>query len=189
MEGVTIILIIIVGIMTSVNYYIKNKDVVKVKSNIDGREYRIAESPDQQEVADLLAKINSNVLKMIEMLKSNQDEGVQRLCKRYNPDRLGENLEYKSYKAYSVDKGEEIVLCVREENGQIITDTNTMIFVLIHELSHIMTKEDGHPPIFWENMGKLLKEAEKAGIYKVVDYSKTPVDFCGILIDKTPYRF
>ena len=96
MEGVTIILIIILGIMTSVNYYIKNKDVVKVKSNIDGREYRIAEAPDQQEVADLLARINSNVLKMIEMLKSNQDEGVQRLCKRYNPDRLGENLEYKS---------------------------------------------------------------------------------------------
>ena len=61
MEGVTIILIIILGIMTSVNYYIKNKDVVKVKSNIDGREYRIAEAPDKQQVADLLAKINSNV--------------------------------------------------------------------------------------------------------------------------------
>ena len=49
MEGVTIILIIILGIMTSVNYYIKNKDVVKVKSNIDGREFRIEEDPDHQE--------------------------------------------------------------------------------------------------------------------------------------------
>ena len=189
MKGVTIILIAIIGIMTSVNYYIKNKDVVKVKSNIDGREYRIAEAPDQQEVADLLAKINSNVLKMIEMLKSNQDEGVQRLCKRYNPDRLGENLEYKSYKAYSVNKGEEIVLCVREKNGKLITDTNTMIFVLIHELAHIMTKEDGHPPIFWQNMGYLLKEASKAGIYTPIDYSKNPVNYCGVLVDKTPYPF
>ena len=74
MRGVTIILIAIIGIMTSVNYYIKNKDVVKVKSSIDGREYRIAEAPDKQQVADLLAKINSNVLKMIEMLRSNQEE-------------------------------------------------------------------------------------------------------------------
>ena len=189
MKGVTIILIAIIGIMTSVNYYIKNKDVVKVKSSIDGREYRIAEAPDQQEVADLLAKINSDVIKLVEHLKPNNDKSVQRLCKGYNPERLGENLEYKSYKAYSVNKGEEIVLCVREENGQIITDTNTMIFVLIHELAHIMTKEDGQPPIFWQNMGFLLKEASKAGIYTPVDYSKNPVNYCGVLVDKTPYPF
>ena len=35
MKGVTIILIAIIGIMTSVNYYIKNKDVIKIKSSID----------------------------------------------------------------------------------------------------------------------------------------------------------
>ena len=189
MKGVTIILIAIIGIMTSVNYYIKNKDVVKIKSSIDNREYRIAEAPDQQEVADLLAKINLDVLKLVEHLKPNNDESVQRLCKGYNPDRLGENLEYKSYKAYSVNKGEEIVLCVREENGKLIQDTNTMIFVLIHELAHIMTKENGHPPIFWKNMGWLLNEAEKVGVYTPIDYSKDPVDYCGTLIDKTPYRF
>ena len=77
MKGVTIILITIIGIMTSVNYYIKNKDVVKVKSTIDGREYRIAEAPDQQEVADLLGKINTDVLKLIDQyrddLKSSED--------------------------------------------------------------------------------------------------------------------
>ena len=73
MKGVTIILIAIIGIMTSVNYYIKNKDVIKIKSSIDNREYRIAKAPDQQEVADLLAKINSDVLKLIEHLKPNND--------------------------------------------------------------------------------------------------------------------
>ena len=189
MKGVTIILIAIIGIMTSVNYYIKNKDVIKIKSSIDNREYRIAEAPDQQEVADLLAKINSDVLKLIEHLKPNNDESVQRLCKGYNPNRLGENLEYKSYKAYSVNKGEEIVLCVRDKEGNVISDNNTKMFVLIHELAHLMTKENGHPPIFWENMGYLLKEAEKVGVYTPIDYSKDPVDYCGTLIDKTPYRF
>ena len=189
MKGVTIILITIIGIMTSVNYYIKNKDVVKVKSTIDGREYRIAESPDQQEVADLLAKINSNVLKLIDNLKSNNDENIQRLCKRYNPDKLGENLEYKSYKAYSLNKGEEIVLCLREKGGKIIDNIDILMFVLIHELAHIMTKENGHPPIFWENMAFLLKEASNLGIYTPIDYSKTPVDYCGVLVDKTPYPF
>ena len=83
MKGVTIILIAIIGIMTSVNYYIKNKDVIKIKSSIDNREYRIAEAPDQQEVADLLAKINSDVIKLVEHLKPNNDKSVQRLCKGY----------------------------------------------------------------------------------------------------------
>jgi len=189
MKEVTTILIVIVIIMISLNYYIKNKDVVLVKSNIDNRNYRIADAPDKVDVADLLAEINGNVLKMIDVLKNNKDENVQRLCKNYNPDRLGENLEYKSYKAYSVNKGEEIVLCVRDENGKLIQDKNTMMFVLIHELAHVMTYEDGHPPIFWENMGYLLKQGANTGVYNPIDYSKNPVMYCGVLVNKKPYTF
>ena len=100
MKEVTSILVVIILAMTGINYYIKNKDVVIVKSNIDGRNYRIAEAPDKQDVVDLLATINKDVLKLIDHLKSNSDENVKRLCKRYNPDRLGENMEYKSYKAF-----------------------------------------------------------------------------------------
>ena len=189
MEASTIVLVSIIVIMISVNYYIKNKDVVNVKSSMDSREYRIADTPDKQEVADLLASINQSTLKLIEYLKPNNRDDVKRLCKYYNPNRLGENLEYKSYKAYSLNKGEEIVLCVRDKDNNVIRDKNTILFVLIHELAHLMTKENGHPPIFWENMGYLLKESEKVGIYLPIDYSKNPVDYCGTLIDKTPYRF
>jgi len=189
MEASTIVLVSIIVIMISVNYYIKNKDVVNVKSSIDNREYRIADTPDNQKVADLLASINQSTIKLIQYLKNNDRDDVKRLCRYYNPERLGENLEYKSYKAYSVNKGEEIVLCIREKDGKLIQDKNTMKFVLIHELSHVMTVENGHPPIFWENMGFLLKEASKLGIYEAVDYSKTPVYYCGVLVDKTPYPF
>ena len=37
--------------------------------------------------------------------------------------------------------------------------------------------------------GYLLKEANKADIYTPVDYSRNPVNYCGILINKTPYPF
>ena len=97
MKEVTGILVIITLAMTCINYYIKNKDVVIVESKIDNRKYRIADAPDKSDVADLLASINTDVLKLIEHLKSNNDTSVQRLCKNYNPDRLGENIEYKSY--------------------------------------------------------------------------------------------
>ena len=189
MKEVTTILLVIVLAMTGLNYYIKNKDVIIVESTIDNRKYRIADAPDKLDVANLLGEINRDILKLIDHLKSNDDENVKRLCKRYNPDRLGENVEYKSYKAYSVNKGEEIVLCVRDENGKLIRDKNTMKFVLIHELAHVMTVENGHPPINRKNMGYLLKEANKVGVYEAIDYSKDPVNYCGTLVDKTPYPF
>tara|TARA_B100000902_G_scaffold395219_1_gene453317 strand:+ start:812 stop:1381 length:570 start_codon:yes stop_codon:yes gene_type:complete len=189
MEVSSIILLTVIGIIMCINYYIKNKDVTYVRSSIDGRKYRVTDTVDKQECADLLADINREIIKFINYLKNDKDEKIKRICDRYNPDTFGENLDHKSYQAYSLNKGDKIVICVRDKDGNLIRDKNTMIFVMIHELAHIMTVENGHPPIFWENMNILLKKAEKAGIYNVVDYAKTPVNFCGILIDKTPYRF
>jgi len=196
MKGSTIILLGIIGIITAVNYYIKNRDVVYVKSSVDGREYRIAESPDKQQLADSLATANQKAIKLVEYLKTNKntnsdinDKDIDRLCRNYNPDVLGENLEYKSYQAYTLNKGSEVVLSMRNKNDSLINDPNTTAFVLIHELGHIMTYENGHPPIFWKNMGYLLKKADEIGVYDVVDYSKSPVDYCGVTIDQTPYPF
>ena len=92
MQASTIILLGIIGIIMGVNYYIKNKDVVSVRSSIDGREYRIADSPDRQEAADLLADVNRDIIKFVDYLRNNPDENIQRICNRYNPDKFGENL-------------------------------------------------------------------------------------------------
>ena len=119
MKEVTSILVVIVLAMTGINYYIKNKDVIIVESKIDNRKYRVGKGDDSQGSADLLAEINRDILKLIDHLKSNKDEHIQRLCKRYNPNRLGENLEYKSYKAYSLNKGEEIVLCLHDKEDKL----------------------------------------------------------------------
>ena len=48
---------------------------------------------------------------------NNQD--ISRLCKNYNPDVLGENLDYKSYKAYTLNKGSEVQLCMRNDDGTL----------------------------------------------------------------------
>jgi len=192
MQGSTIILLGVIGIITAVNYYIKNRDVVYVKSKADGREYRMADAPDKQQMADMLGTINLKAIKLVEHFKVNnpdKNQDIDRLCKNYNPDVLGENLDYKSYQAYTLNKGSEVQLCMRNKDGTLINDSNTMIFVLIHEIAHIMTYENGHPPKFWENMGYLLKKASEIGIYNPIDYSKTPVDYCGVKIDQTPYRF
>lgn len=189
MKDVTILLLLIIIVVIAINYYIKNKDITLVKSNIDGRSYRVGEAPDKQEIADLLAKINKNVIKLLDSLKKSKDERFIRLIDRYNPDSLGENLDNKSYKAYSLNKGEEISLCLRNTDNSIIQDMNTIMFVLLHELTHVMTNEIGHTDRFWENMDLLLKKSEEAGVYTPVDYSKSPVNYCGMNVNKSPYRF
>ena len=54
----------------------------------------------------------------------------------------------------------------------VVIDDNTVLFVVIHELAHIMTHEVGHTPLFWNNMKYLLEVGEKVGIYQPVNYSE-----------------
>jgi predicted metal-dependent hydrolase len=74
----------------------------------------------------------------------------------------------------------------KEDNDHLI-DENTLMFVAIHELSHIMTKSIGHKTEFWQNFKFLLGEAKDAGIHTPVDYKKQPKEYCGMKIHDNPY--
>ena len=103
--------------------------------------------------------------------------------------KICETLPTSKYTAYSENKGEKIALCLdKEENGNGgLIDDNTLIFVAIHEVSHIATKSVGHNDEFWSNFKFLLGEASKIGIYKPIDYKKSPKRYCGIKIKDSPY--
>ena len=68
-----------------------------------------------------------------------------------------------------------------------LIDLNTLTFVAIHELSHVMTLSVGHTKEFWENFKFLLKNAVKIGIYRAEDYKKQPKKYCGMTITDNPY--
>lgn len=189
MEETTIFILFIIIILIIISNYNDNKEISVVKSNIDNRYYRVLKSSNELDASDKLANINKKVLLLINSFSNEKENKYKRLINNYNPDTLNENLNTKSYKAYSLNKGEEIVICIRNDDGTLIDDDNTILFVVIHELSHIMTKKTGHPPIFWENMNILLNRANELNIYVPYDYSKYPVNYCGMIIDNTPYKF
>ena len=54
-----------------------------------------------------------------------------------------------------------------------LIDEHTLMFVAIHELSHVMTKSIGHKSEFWENFKFLLENAKEAGIHDPKDYKKS----------------
>jgi predicted metal-dependent hydrolase len=146
---------------------------------------------DKEDAANMLAKIRQNLERVVEYLKENNisDERVQLLVNRFNPDVLSESLPNTSYTSYSVDKGKKIVFCLRSKDDKNkLIDMNTIMFVAIHELAHIMTKSIGHTDEFWDNMRYLLKIGIKVGVYQKVDYSKNPVSYCGITVSSSPLQ-
>jgi hypothetical protein len=65
-------------------------------------------------------------------------------------------------------------------------DENTIMFVLLHELSHLMTESIGHTPEFWNNFRMLLQDCIKNGKYTPVNYTQNPVEYCGMTISDSP---
>ncbi len=169
-----------------VSLYIKKYygEIEYVKSNIDGRSYLVRKLDDKQEAADLIASINKDLQKLVNhlMAKYPDDIRVRRLYKNFNPERVSEGSSEKGYTSYSINKGEKIILCIRQKKDDKLVNKNVILYVAIHELAHLMTKEIGHVKPFWDNFKFILTEAIEEGIYTKVDYSKEPVKYCGIHI-------
>jgi len=165
----------------------KDKDILEITSEIDNREYIVRKLPDGKEAADRLARINKNIIQLLDSLNEKDRDGIATLKKRFNPDKLSETGLGAKYTSYSVNKGEEIAICVRQPDNTFIDD-NTIMFVVIHELAHVMTKSVGHTPEFWDNMGYLLERGEELGMYNPKNYKEHPVDYCGMEINTTPYK-
>jgi hypothetical protein len=164
--------------------YIKNHygEVRYIKSNIDNRTYLVKKLPDSQQAADRLAKINKKIQTFIKHMMSSYPDNndVKRLYENYSPENLSEGTADHGYTSYSINKGERIVLCIRQKDTNEFVDENVVMYPTIHELAHIAITEIGHTPIFWEKFKWFLEEAIKIGVYVKVDYAKNNVPYCGI---------
>lgn len=181
---------IIFIIIILVFFYIKGltAEVLYVKSKVDNNMYLVRKMPNQQEAADLLANIGNKLEELVVYVAATypENEDVKRLFKNYYKKNISESSPSSQYTSYSVDKGERIVLCIRQKDKlSSFVDMNTILFVAIHELGHLMTDEIGHTPVFWANFKFLLEEAVTIGIYTKVDYAEKPEKYCGIKIQST----
>lgn len=181
--------IIIVGLYI---YYDSDSFQLKcIVSTVDGNKYCVRERENIQKAADLLAKITEKCKSLVKYVgnKYPNNEDVKRLVKNFNPQKVMETLPTSEYTAYSENKGEKLAFClnrVKNENNNLI-DEHTLMFVSIHELSHIMTKSIGHKSEFWKNFKFLLENAKEAGIHAPEDYKKKPQEYCGMKIHDNPY--
>jgi hypothetical protein len=190
-EFFSVFLIIILSIIFFLSYESNFSDLTYVKSSLDNNNYLVRNRDDKNEAANMLATIKSNLTKLVEHLKENNisDPRIQRLVAKFQPNNISESLPGTSYTSYSVNKGEKIVFCIRsKDKDEKLEDINTMMFVAIHEIAHIMTKSVGHTEEFWENMKYLLEKGIKIGVYQKVDYKNNPREYCGVKITDSPLQ-
>ena len=175
--GYIVILFIIVF---TIKIYFES-DIFQLKcilSEEDGNTYCVRETPKLELVANLLARVTGKLQKLVAYMgkKYPTRENVKRLVKKFNPRRISETLPTSTYTAYSENKGEKLAFCTTTtKEGSKLIDENTLTFVAIHELGHVMTESIGH------------KNAINMGIYEPVDYKKKPKRYCGMTISDNPY--
>lgn len=165
---------------------------IYVTSTVDGKQYKVRDMPDKQDAADLMARLRLRLVKLTNTLEKKYPDKAQvkHLVKNFraDPSRYIESTPDSEHTSYSINKGEQIYMCLRQRAGpdETLVDENVMTFVALHELAHVCTESIGHGPDFWNNFGWLLKEAEAIGIYTYTDFSAHPVSYCGVYITDSP---
>ena len=191
-DSIILYIIIVFVLLVGLKVY-SESDAYNLKcilSDVDGERYCVRERSKMQLAADLLSKVTKNLKDLVVYCskKFPDDENVHRMVQKFNPTKISETLPTSEYTAYSENKGEKIAFCLnKEKNGTKLIDINTLTFVAIHELAHIMTISEGHKQEFWQNFKFLLEQAKAAKIYEPIDYKKNPEPYCGMDITDNPY--
>jgi hypothetical protein len=189
-------ILIVISVLALATFLVGNsrtqdaiQGLVPVQSKVDYKLYFVQDKDDKQQAADNLAIIRRRCEDLVQHMSTKYptNPDVLQLKKNFNPNNFVEAGKNKKYTSYSINKGEKIVLCLRNKQSanEDLVQLNTVMYVTIHELSHLMTKSVGHKEEFWANFKLLLEEAVNIQIYQKVDYEKSPEKYCGIEISSS----
>ena len=180
---------LIVLIILYIVLHFKDFSLIFVKAQKDNSYHLVRNLPDRADAADIMAEIKNRLTKLVSYFKEKlpNDPRTQRLIQKFNVESIQETRIDSNHTSFSVDKGEEIHLCLRDKSDQFkLHKTNTLMFVSLHELAHIASAKQGHGEEFKTNFVWILKYATQIGIYKSIDYSKNNENFCGEIINSNP---
>ena len=177
--------------------YLYYNEVCYVES-FDQKSYLVRNLPDKKDAAKMLANIRTKLIIFIDELileaeKENLEEDedtelidnyqyIKMIQKRLPNSIIKESSANSEYTSYSINKGEQLVFCLRSKTNNKLHNINEIMYVAVHEIAHIGCPEIGHTPLF-KNINKfLLERAVEKGLYKFENYRKTQKEYCGITL-------
>jgi hypothetical protein len=163
--------------------------------------FRVSQEHDEKEkAADIIHRLNSDMESFVAYLGEEYDvdraddkkqlhkDWVEFLLSNYKTGYLEENIFGGVDDTTYIDNKELIAICLRDpaKNNEIFHDYNTIMFAMLHEISHACVESYGHEADFWQAFAFILKNAVAFGIYNPVNYEVHPVNYCGLYLDYNP---
>lgn len=181
------IILAVILLVIVVYYFIKQTR--PYRSTIDNTEYNVVYDTENmmKETSNALSIIHNRVTTLINYLLLNNTSDISKktldtLQTKYARGIISEAVIESGSTSYTIDKA-NIHVCLRSRDSEKqIYDINTLMYVVLHELSHLVSPSIGHNQEFKTIFKFLASTAIKAGVYVYVDYSKTNINYCGLLL-------
>jgi len=191
MRLIILLLILIIGI--SIFYWYNFRSMTFLKSPIDNNYYMVRDLSDKYTAIIMLSTIKLNIIRLNNYLIDNKDNKykeykpyIEQLNNKIQSVTIAESRESSSSTSYSVNKGDELVFCLRsKKEWNKFHNFNTIMYVALHEISHIACPEYGHGPLFKKIFAFMTEVAIELNIYVHVDFNKLPEEYCGIYITES----
>jgi hypothetical protein len=191
MIGTIIIILLICFIIIFKNLY--HNEVTFIEG-FDSNKYLVRNLPDKNDAANMLAQLRFDLLNFIneiceemeEKTEDNEDNEYYKYIKMIQkklPDSIiKESSANSEHTSYSINKGEELVFCLRSKVTNKLHDINDILYVAVHEIAHIGCPEIGHTPLFKKINYYLLNKATEKNLYKYENYRIQNKEYCGITL-------
>jgi len=173
-------------------FFLKN-DVELKKVDVNGQKILVRKTEDYEDSAILLEQLITRMYILRNYLVKNKDnpsfseyrEYILLLEKNFNRKKtvIYENNINSNLTSYNVNKGEQLVFCLRCKKTKHLHHINLLIYVAVHEMAHSGCPELGHTPLFNKIFHFFLKEAININIYKYENYENNPVIYCGMKLN------
>lgn len=198
----------------TIKFTLNKNEMIYVKADIepngshpaDNNMFMVQNRKDSKQAANFLAKLRNNIFAITDYtnqkLALTSKNPKSNEAKRYNEfkpyilqlSNKIKNVEVREAAknsvttSYTVNKGEQIVFCIRSKSitsgmKDNIHDFNLVMYVLLHEISHVACPEYDHTPLFKKIFKFLCEEAIEMGIYQKIDFVSMPHEYCGMTIN------
>jgi predicted metal-dependent hydrolase len=190
MKEIILIFLIFIFIYIFVNL---NKNITYIEP-LTKINYLVYNDENKEEKIQLLTNLIKNMYTLKEYLKDNiskfpdKKDYIIQLTNNFNENKtiIYESDPKSNYTSYSVNKGQEISFCLRSKiNKKELHDLNLIMYVALHEMAHIACPEIGHTDLFKEIFNFFTIEAINIGLYKKIDFTNNPVNYCGLILNSS----
>ena len=174
--------IILILIIITIFYYMYKPDTNKYIKADNNKQYKVQESNNSEIKANMLSELDIKIRKIVENMKNNDlpnKEIADRTYSKMLNIELREIPKNENGAGYTINKS-HIYLCLYNKDTNKLNVIDDVMFVLLHEVAHIMSLSFGHGEEFKKNFDFIVKLAVKINLWNKKDYSEDNVNICGV---------